>query len=260
MVFSGVLLIDADWLGELCLLVYRDALNQETVFWHYAPGELKDLIIADLEFLVTNNYPLKGVVSDGKAGIVYAVEQIMINHYLPQNQVLPHQRCLVHMQLFCQGLLTQKPKTEAGQSLLSLVHLLNQITNDYEKQILETWLKRWEKRYSGFINQKTIDHDSQQEWFTHKYLRRTFRTLKLNWSKLFLYFNYPFLPKDTNGIEGMFSQLDSVLSRHRGLKKENREAFISWFFFLKKFARKINKLQDIETPLHNSEKTTRKTN
>ena len=43
------------------------------------------------------------------------------------------------------------------------------------------------------------------------------------------------MPKDTNGIEGVFSQLDTKLARHRGMKQERKEALISWLFYLEEF-------------------------
>ncbi len=43
------------------------------------------------------------------------------------------------------------------------------------------------------------------------------------------------MPKDTNGIEGFFSQLGTKVSRHRGMKQKRKENLISWYFYLRKF-------------------------
>lgn len=230
--FSGILLVDADWFGQdYCLIVYRDQGNKMPIFWRYSTGEYKEELLLDICFLVDNGYPLRGIVSDSKTAIVFTVKQVGIN----RKMTIPHQRCLVHVQLHCQGLLTQRPKTEAGRSLLSLVYSLNQVTNNYEKQILTTWLKRWQQRYLEIINHRTIvDFEGKKTWwYTHKNLRRVFRTLWLNWDYLFTYLNYTFLPKDNNGTEGFFSQFDSRLNRHRGLKQSNRLGFISWLFYFR---------------------------
>src|SRR3990167_8582105 len=89
------------------------------------------------------------------------------------------------------------------------------------------------------FDQKTKDRthseDKKSWWYTHKYLRRTFLILKNNWNYLFVYLDYPFLVKDTNRLEGLFSQLDNSLGRNRGLSRKNRAHFLYWFFFLKRF-------------------------
>lgn len=247
---NGVLSIDADYFGRSnCLVVYRDYPSGVNVFYRWAQGEFKNEILADLCFLVENGYPLKGAVSDWKRAIVSAVKTVSQEqaHALSLDRPLPHQRCLVHVQLTCQSWLTQKPKTKAGQNLLQLIHLLNKVNSHNEKKILNLWLKRFEKRYGGFVRERTYSDDEQGKkiwWYTHKYLRRAFVLLKRNWKNLFLYLDYPYLSKDTNGLEGFFSQLDSSINRHRGLKRERLPHFLYWYLFLKQFPNV--KLQDIK--------------
>lgn len=240
--FGGTLLIDADWFGrDYCLIVYRDYPTGEIVFFRYAEGEYKNIFLGDIAFLVRNGYPLKGVVSDWKGSIVAAVREIAIKYFEGN---LPHQRCLVHTQLQCQTFLTQRPKTEAGRNLLELVHLLNQVKSFYHQNILLLWLKRFENRFLSIIKEKTYSEDKKSWWYTHKYLRRTFLILRNNWDHLFVYLSSPFLTKDTNGLEGLFSQLDNKLGRHRGLAEKNRGNFLYWFFYFKRFPN--TKLSDIE--------------
>ncbi len=240
--FGGTILIDADWFGnEYCLIIYRDYPTGEIIFYRYAEGEYKNIIFADVYFLIKHGYPLKGVVSDWKGSIVAAVKEIALKYF---NGFLPHQRCLVHTQLQCQTFLTQRPKTEAGRNLLELVHLLNQAKSIYHRNILFLWLQRFEERFVSTIKERTYSEDKKNWWYTHKYLRRTFLILKNNWSHLFIYLDYPFIIKDTNRLEGLFSQLDNSLGRHRGLSRRNRASFLYWFFFFKRFPK--TRLSDIK--------------
>lgn len=240
--FGGTILIDADWFGnEYCLIIYRDYPSGEIIFYRYSEGEYKNIISADISFLVRNGYPLRGVVSDWKGSIVAAVKEIAGKFF---NGDLPHQRCLVHTQLQCQTYLTRRPKTEAGRNLLELVHLLNQVKTIYHRNILFLWLQRFEERYMPAIKERTYSEDKKNWWYTHKYLRRTFLILKNNWDHLFVYLDYPYLVKDTNRLEGLFSQLDNSLGRHRGLSKKSRANFLYWFFLLKRFPN--TKLSGIE--------------
>lgn len=189
------------------------------------------MFLTDIAFLVKNGYPLKGDVSDWRGSIVASIKEIA--RYL--NRDIPHQRCLVHTQLQCQSFLTRRPKTEAGRNLLELVHLLNQVESFYHRNILFLWLKRFEERFLHVIKERTYSEDGKNWWYTHKYLRRTFLILKNNWDHLFKFIDYPYLVKDTNRLEGIFSQLDNSLGRHRGLSRRNRANFLYWFFFLKRF-------------------------
>lgn len=244
------MLIDADWFGNSnCLIIYRDYPTGEIIFFRYAQGEYKYIFMQDIAFLLHKGYPLKGVVSDWKGSIVAAIQEIAVKYF---DGLLPHQRCLVHTQLMCQTFLTRRPKTEAGRNLLELVHMLNQVNSLYQKNILFLWLIRFEKRFLTVIKEKTYTFDTKHWWYTHKYLRRTFLMLKNNWNHLFVYLEYPFLVKDTNGLEGLFSQLDTKLGRHRGLAKENRSNFLYWFFYLKRFPK--TKLSDIRKSSNNSQK------
>lgn len=236
------MLIDADWFGhEYCLIIYRDYPTGEIIFFRYAQGEYKNIISADIAYLVRSGYPLRGVVSDWKGSIVASIKEITLKYF---NGSLPHQRCLVHTQLLCQTYLTRKPKTGAGRNLLELVHLLNQVKTIYHRNILFLWLTRFEDRFLPAIKERTYSEDKKNWWYTHKYLRRTFLILKNNWEHLFVYLDYPYLVKDTNRLEGLFSQLDNSLGRHRGLSRKNRANFLYWFFFLKRFP--DIKLSDIE--------------
>ena len=238
---GGTILIDADWFGnEYCLIIYRDYPTGEIIFFRYAQGEYKNIFLTDISFLLRNGYPLKGVVSDWKGSIVASIKEIA--KYLNRN--IPHQRCLVHTQLQCQTYLTRRPKTEAGRNLLELVHLLNQVNTVYHRNILFLWLKRFEDRFLPAIKERTYSEDKKNWWYTHKYLRRTFLILKNNWDHLFVFLEYPFLVKDTNRLEGLFSQLDNSLGRHRGLSRKHRAHFLYWFFFLKRFPN--TKLSDIK--------------
>lgn len=229
--FSGFLLIDGDWFGrERCLLIYRDAYLGKNLYWRWSNGELGWEIGADLMFLVSHGYPLKGVTSDGRSGIVWAVKEVSRR----LEEEIPHQRCLVHVQLSAQRLLTLKPKTEGGRGLLEVVHFLNRIHDHYEKNIWLKWLARWQERYGEFIKARTYE-DNGHWWYTHRNVRRVYRSLSREPESLFRYLDVPGLPKDTNGIEGVFGQLDGKTGRHRGMNQTRKEALIFHYLYLQEF-------------------------
>ena len=225
---TGYLLVDGDWFGnERVCLVYKDS-SGKVLFWRFSKGEYKDEVVEDIQFLVDNDYSLKGVVCDGKRALVKAGEYFQV----------PVQRCLVHIQLKLQTLLTKNPRTEAGKDLLFWSRHLNTIKNKQEALVLIRWYLRLLKRHEEFINERTYATSSQEKktwWYTHKYLRQAYYSILNAKGYIFPYLRTPGLPKDTNGLEGFFSQIDTKISRHRGLGQSRKENLIAWLFYLKEF-------------------------
>jgi len=179
-------------------------------------------------------YTIKGVTSDRHGGLVSALKSVFPN--------IPHQHCLVHLQRLCQSLLTRNPQTEAGKQLLELIQLLNRIDSHYQKNIWLKWFERLEKRHADLIKERTYFKSKEGKtnwWYTHRNLRRVLRTIRKSTNNLFLYLDYPRLPKDTNGLEGEFSHLKTKLSIHRGLKRKRKVNFFKWYFHFK-LTQKVN--------------------
>lgn len=230
--FSGFLLIDGRWFGKTrCLIVYKDS-EAGVIFWRFSGGEYQKDIKADLEFLIEEGYSLMGVTSDGSPGLTSAVDSLNI----------PRQRCLVHLQLSIERLTTKNPKTDAGKDLLLWSKSLNQIENNYHKKIMKSWFKRIYLRHKNFLKEKShgINEKTGKKtwWYTHRYLRKAFRSVINARRDLFTYLKIPDMPKDTNGLEGYFSQLKTMVNRHRGLKRNKKENLIAWMFWLNKFRQK----------------------
>lgn len=207
-----------------CVLVYKERNN--IIFWSFVERETFFNYRNDLISLASLGFIVKGVTSDWHGSIVAAAKSLWRD--------IPHQRCLVHTQRFCQSLLTKHPETEAGKNLLELICLLNKIETPYEKDIWLKWLERFEERYGDIIKERTYETNGDKHWwYTHKNLRRAFMTLKATRDSLFLYLDYPDLPKDTNGLEAEFSHLKQKLGAHRGMKRSRKINFIRWYFYLK---------------------------
>jgi hypothetical protein len=219
--------VDATHLGRWgCITVYK--AGTDILYWQFSEREYYDVYVSGLWWLMRVGYSIQGVTSDWHGSIVAAAKLVI--------PTVPHQRCLVHTQRLCQTLLTQQPKTEAGQALLQIVQMLNTIKNHYEVRIWINWLTLWEKRYGEFVKNRTFgtkDDGGRTWWYTHKNLRRAFRTLRLSQAHLFLYLDHIGLDKDTNGLEAEFTYLKEKLHVHRGLKRDRQVAFMMWYLYFK---------------------------
>lgn len=212
-----------------CALVYK--AGRRIIFDGFTVRENYSSYLLDLIKIKELGYEVKGVTSDGVASLNSALKTFFDDKQNP----IPHQRCLVHLQRQSQTLLTRNPETQTGMDLLEIIKQINTIKNHYEKNIWIKWFERIEKRNQAMWNQRTYQNKEGRKtwWYTHKNLRRAYRTIKNSLPNLFLYLDYPLLPKDTNGLEGEFSHLKSKLSLHRGLKRGRKINFVKWYFYLK---------------------------
>jgi len=219
--------IDATYFGRWgCSIVFKEGKN--VIFWHFCQRETFREYLSCFSALINLNYAVDSVTSDKHGSTISSVRYL-----LPS---ISHQYCLVHIQNRCQSLLTKKPDTKAGTDLLEFVKFINKIPSGYEKQIFLKWFDRYEKRYASFLNERTYlvkDNGRNTWWYTHKNLRKAFVHLKSSISNMFFYLKDSNIPKDTNGLEAEFTHLKTKLNIHRGLKRNRRINFISWYWYQK---------------------------
>ena len=116
--------VDGKYFGRWgCILVFKE--RQDIILWDFVLRESYFSYLDNLSRLKRFGYKVLGITSDWHGSIVSASK----NRY-PD---VPHQRCLVHTQRFCQTYLTKHPETEAGIQLLEIVKFLNQIKTKSEK-------------------------------------------------------------------------------------------------------------------------------
>lgn len=210
--------------------------GKDLIHWNFVLREKFQNYLYDLLRIRELGYIVLGVTSDWHGSIVSAVDFVFRGN-------IPHQRCLVHSQRLCETLLTKNPQTEAGIKLLEIVKHLNQIRSPYEASLWKNRLRFWERDYGYLTKERTSgekEDGTKTWWYTHKNLRRSFKSLKTTLDYLFLYLDYEGLEKDVNGLESEFSHLKQKISMHRGLKRERKIKTIYWFCHLVSLRRKTD--------------------
>lgn len=171
------------------------------------------------------NLTVNGYTTDGKKGLVMAHSQLF-----PQ---AGHQRCLVHIRMKIQTLLTCHPKVPGGKDLLKLSAKLTQIKTTYQAQ---NWWKSfcdWQEKYQLVLNQRT--HQGKSWWYTHRNLRYAWKHIFNAADSLFVFLAYSNSVLNTNHLEGLFGQRKPALVRHRGLSRTKIANALFWtFYFLNK--------------------------
>lgn len=220
--------LDAQYISNTSCIILGKT-DKEVIYWKSFDRESFLNYLTVLKDVRKLGYNVLGVTSDWHGSLVSAIKYLYPN--------IPHQRCLIHTQRRCSSLLTLHPKTQAGKDLREILSFLNHIVNEYEAHIWITWLNRWEARYTSMIKERTHgqkDDGTNTWWYTHKNLRKAFRTLESSIDNIFLYLKFEGLDKDTNGLESEFSHLKQKISMHRGLKLERKLSAIYWYIYFVK--------------------------
>jgi len=195
--------------GTQCLIVFRDGLTHEDLWWKFTDTESTWAYAQGLGALKHLGYNILSVTADGLGCIRSAF------------QGLPYQMCLVHMERLIIRGTTRSPKTKAGEILLALarsIHSTSKIT--LQRRLAAYW-----RMYNGFLREKTIHPDGGWS-YTHEELRRATLSFRRLFPYLFTYEKNVDIPKNTNSLEGHFSHIKDLLRIHRGVSKEHREKIL----------------------------------
>lgn len=220
------LLIDGTYFrNDLCLIIYRDNNIKFTQLYRLTSGERYEEIREDLANLLKLGVQIESITCDGHRALLKAVKK--------ECKRVIVQRCLVHIQRMCRIWLSSRPKSIAGYELKKIVGVLHKIKNQDDWGYWIVSLINWYKEYEFFINEKSYNSLTGRDWYKHKMIRRSFTTIKRALPNMFQYLHNDRIPKTTNGLESFFGHLKSHLVVHRGLSKQHRKSFITWYLYLK---------------------------
>ena len=194
------------------MLVFRDPLNREDLWWRFVEEERLRYYLQGLLFLEEAGYEIVSVTCDGFRGLL----KIFGNY--------PVQFCHFHQKQIIRRYVTQHPKLITGMELKEVVEMLGEVSSQEFTQYLQAYLTH----YQDFFNEKTTNPVTGGQIFTHQRLRSAVRSLQTNLPHLFTYEKYPHkkIPTTTNSLESHFSHIKDVLRIHRGLKREVKEKVI----------------------------------
>jgi len=226
------LLVDGTYFKrENCLILYFDNDLKYFQLYRYSKKEIKDEIIKDLRLLKGSGVDIASVTADGKNALKSALRKVF-----PKAKF---QRCLVHIQRYAETFITQRPKTLAGQELKEIASTINCIDSRLAKMTFVSKINDWRRRHNDFLKEKTIKDDDRGWWYTHRNLRRVIYHIERALPDMFCYLDNPNIPKDTNGLEGRFTDIKQKFRAHKGLRKTNRENYLAWFVYFKNLNKKV---------------------
>ena len=211
---SGIILQDTTYFGKSWgVVVLKDYFTKKNLWRKYVRNEKLIDYQEGIDFVLTKNYKIEGIVCDGLKGIFK-----QFSHYEVQ-------MCQRHQIDIVRRYLTRNPKLQAGQELYFLAKNIAKLT---ENEFI-TSFKQWEEKWIDFLNERSKNDETGKTYFTHKKLRSAWRSIKNNLPYLFVYEKVNGMPNTNNSLEGTFTALKNRLRNHNGMSKINRKRFIDGF-------------------------------
>ncbi len=209
-----IALMDTSYWGRnFGVVIIKDNLTGR-VLWHkFIIGKEKiDDYVEGIEWLVSQGFSIKGIVSDGLKGLRNRFKEYKFQH------------CQFHQIQYVKIKLTNNPKTRAAIELLSIVKMLCHT----DKDSFVGAFNEWEARWSDFLKEKSTSDDGGKS-YKHQRLRSAWLSVKRNMEWLWTFYDNPELklPNTNNAMEGLNSAIKEKLGRHRGLSVERRKALIT---------------------------------
>ena len=213
-----VVILDAFfWTRSSGVLVSR--AEGQNLMWKEIESEKVEHYEALLNDLEALGVQPKAFVIDGRRG----VRQLLLRMF-PK---IPIQLCQFHVVQTTTKYLTKKPKLEAGKQLRKIALELKFCGRiRFARKI-----KKWQRRWCDFLNERTPDESKRGWHYTHRKLRSAQRSLAVNLPWLFTCRKYPELkiPNTTNSCDGYFAHLKQRVKIHRGLRAHRRKKMADYF-------------------------------
>ncbi len=215
---------DGKWLGRSpILLIHRDVINKETLWWSVAFSESMAAVHGDLISLIAGCpgiIPPAGAVTDGKPGIASVIKSTF--------HLDDCQRCLVHVARDLKKYLPQNSPIGATRRLRAVSLGLTEINSPADKDCYLSMLNRWHHYNGSLLKERSRPEPGstakRQWWYTHGNLRRAWRLLTKDQSSLFHFLENPLVPKTNNSLEGV----NRHLRRREGMGKGKQLALMMW--------------------------------
>ncbi len=211
-----IVLMDTTYWGRnFGAMLFKDSITKENLLKYYIKNETNALYIQGINELIFRGFSILAIVCDGRKGLIQSFGNI------------PVQMCQFHQSAIIRRYLTKKPKLQAALELMEVVDLIKKTDKESFVGALQMWFDKWE----FFLNERSINIETNKSFYTHKKLRSAFRSIKNNPPWLFTWYDHFELkiPNTTNAIDGHFADLKNKLRNHNGLSRKRKIKFIDEF-------------------------------
>ena len=160
-----IVIMDTTYWGRgFGVMFFKDSITKENLLKYYVKYESNSLYIQGINELKDKGFDIIAIVCDGRKGLI----QSFIG--------TPVQMCQFHQSAIIRRYLTKRPKLKAAQELMEVMDLMKQTDKESFIGMLDLWHEKWK----DFLNERTINPQTNKTYYTHKRLRSAYRSLKTN--------------------------------------------------------------------------------
>ena len=134
------------------------------------------------------------------------------------------QRCLVHIQRQGLSWCRRFPRTTYARWLRKIFLQVTRIRTAVDRDEFLKAVTLWEAKYGSLVGGR------REKGHVFSDIKRARSMLLRALPDMFHYLDNPMIPTSTNGLESYFSRLKAHYRQHRGLRKEKRDDYFSWYF------------------------------
>jgi hypothetical protein len=211
-------ILDGTFIRRPCsLIALMDAETHTIVAGQYGVSENSEpqLLKFFEQLIVTGLNPCSFTV-DGNPNMIKTLRKLW-----PDVVV---QRCLVHIQRQGLSWCRTSPKTTYARCLRKIFLQVTHIKTTADRDQFLRLFTDWEIKYGYQIRNK------RETGYVFSDIKRARSMLLRALPDMFYYLDNPIIPTSTNGLESYFSRLKGHYHQHRGLKKEKRKNYFTWYF------------------------------
>lgn len=202
-----------------CLIVLFDIITKKYIYYEYVRKENYLSVLAMCQTLKANGLNSHSITVDGHPQVIRAFKEIWPDILI--------QRCLFHIRLQGQMWLRKYPRTEAGKALRKVLsELMNVKNNDSQNVWINKYFDWHEKYYKEILSLAKTSIAATD-------LRRTMSLINNALPDMFHFIKDQKIASTTNLLESYFSRLKHNYRSHRGLKEQNKIAYLKWFCYFK---------------------------
>ena len=202
-----------------CLINLMNAQDQKIISHSYIQKENFQDVYPWLLGLQANGLDPDYITVDGERSVIRAIKMVW-----PKVKI---QRCLYHIQHEGMRWLRSYPKTQAGCDLRYLLSKLCCIRSFKEQNNFIESFNHWTNLYQNFVLSLPKINISFKD------LKRTIGLIKNAIPDMFYYLKDQNIHSTTNALESFHSRLKADYRRHRGLSKNSKINYLSWYCYLK---------------------------
>jgi hypothetical protein len=204
---------------EHCIYSITDYLSRLTIKYGFGSRENYLMVYSIFAELKSQDCRPKAITIDGNPHVIRALRAIWPDILI--------QRCLYHILRQGTSWLRRFPKDPAAKELRLIFLTVMKIRDRKKQSIFIERFTDWEIRFGSYVKSLDSKHKVYGD------LQRARSLILHALPDMFHFLDDSNIAPTSNMQEGIFSTAKILFRSHRGVSKNNRDSYFSWYFYFK---------------------------